>query len=644
MAKMPKDEKLKDLFLECDKECKDQLIEIRAAQDKSLGQYLCKKDFSKKKSWQSKVYTPIGKPAIKKATRMIKRSLIDVENYIDFITPTDNPMKKRQCNLTKRIVKSHLDSDKFLDKFSEATESGFTLCLMILKFWVGNVPRHWTVDPATSDLVTKTLPHLKIKAVNPFNLRFTTDKSIFIEDEWIKLPDLMRLSDANGGPFRKGIINKMAQEDYTKEGRTEEDSDRLKEIGIGDSANKYRKDCLISHYWGPLLDDKGNTIMKNCHFVVGNHKYILLKPEENPFWHGKPPYVVGSPLPVLFRHVGKSLIEDVAGLEDAIVSFINLQIDNLKWITLGINEVDEMALSDVGKTELTELYPGRMVRKRSGYDKPAFAHHEIGTPPEKSMPLLHELQIQHDRDTLVTEYTTALPSSGANTLGEYQGKQTSGAQDFASIARDIERSFLVECADMARDLIVQYLSDFNRYPEITAIFQNEGHALDNMSYNQKRAMIVTDLDIVGRGISIFFDRHDRLNKLGTYVKMLNAMPEQAQLYPEWVEILDRMNEAFAFDRRETLVKTEEGVQKIMASRQQAQQQQMQQAVMMKVQEWQHEAQEWLMEFKAKMAKLQQESIENAKDREQELLLAVLDHIEKQRAENDATNRAGKGTK
>jgi len=608
-------DQLISFFTTCKKECKDAVIGIRKAQDKSLEQYMCRKDWGdKKKAWQSKRYVPIGKPTIKKAVRMIKKALIDAEDYFDFITYGFNEQKKKLCNVSKRVVKAHLNSDGFINKFSDAVESGFSLALMVLKFWVENVEKHWTIDVSTNELVTKTLPHLKVKVVNPYNFHFTADGMIEIEDEWIKLPQLKALSKSNGGPFDDKAIKLMMAGDYSSASLPKDDADRLERLGIRETSNKYRKDVLISHYWGPIIDKDNNVKMENAHFVIGNDKYILLEPQKNPFLHKKSPYVYGSPLPVLFRHIGKSLIEDVAGLEDAIVEFVNAQIDNLHWIMLGINEVDEMALSEVGKTELQELYPGKLIRKRSGYDKTAFNHVELGTSPEKAMPLLQELKLLYERETGVTEYVSSMPSSKQETLGEYQGKRGAAIDDFVSIAKDIETSFLVKCIDRARDLIIQYMSDFELYPDIATIFTEEDITLDELTPTQKKALIVTDLDIVGRGISVFFERLDRLNKLGSYVKFLNAMPEEAQIWPRWDEILKRINDAFAFDRREMMVRTPEEVQQI----KRAQMQQAQQAMM---QELQTQQKEWQVGIQKEVMKLQQDSEERSKDRMLKLLLA-----------------------
>jgi len=587
------------------KEADDAIKNIRTAQDISLAQYMCSKNWGsdKKKKWQSKIYIPLAKSTVKKAVRLVKKALLDSEYYFDFRVASNDEQTKQFANLMRRVLLMHLNADKFINTFSETIESGFVLGEMIMKIWVENVPGHYSIDAARDQYVKKTLPRLRFKAINPYDFHFTPDKRIMIEDEFIKVHDLITLAEKESSKIDKSILNELIKGDYSGGSASSDREERLRKLGIAEHSNHFRNDVLISHVWGPVINAKGKITLDNAHWLVANDKYALTQPEPNPFIHGSAPYIIGSPIPVIFRYLGKGIVEDVAPLEDAIVNYVNLQLDNLKWIMLGINEVDVMSLSDKGKEETKDLYPGKLIEKRTGTEKPAFTHTEIGTPPEKAMSMLQELKQFREMDTNITEYVQSQPGSRTDTLGEYEGKRGSAMQDFASIAADIEQGFMVDCIDMARDLVVQYMYQFEKYPEIKVIFDNAKLNVSALNPAQKRALIVNDLEIAGRGISIFFDRMDKLNKLGAYVKMLNAMPEPAQMFPKWEEILKRVNDAFAFDKREDLVRTIQEVEQLQKQTQQAQQQQMQQQIMIQMQMQQSE---WQKEFKLEQLKIQGE--------------------------------------
>lgn len=578
------DDNVRLFFQDTMHECREETRLIRKVWDVLLQQYLCEKDFSKKKEWQFKVYTPVGKPIIKKAVRLIKKNILTQGDYFDFDSPSKNEERIKRCNLTKRALKVHFDAAKFVDTFSDCLESGFTFGLMVCKMWVGTRCPHFEYD-ITEDGGELSYPErlgLFTRAVNPFNFWFTLDKTICIEDEWMTLPELRKIvdetEDENGEPvYDKKILKKLENEDYGNiKSVKEDDQRRLRELGIDKQHNPYRKEVKLSHFWGPLITKDNKMVHDKVHFVMANDKHLIMKPRENPYWHGKPPYVWGSPLKVLFRHVGKGLTEDVRHIEDAIVDFVNMQLDNLLWQQMGIRVTDQTAFDDLGRGQLRELYPGKLITKRSNFAGNAFEYHELGADPTRAMPILSELKQLHEGDHGVTEYLSAMTPQVRSSATEYQGKRQEAMGDFHAIAMDIERTFLTECVDMGRDLMLQYLADFDNDPSISTIFEEEGVLLDELEDAERRALIVTDVDFVGKGISIFFEREEKLNKLGSYVKMLNALPEQAQWYPVWPKILERFNDAFAFDKRNELVRTEEEVRQMQAQNAQQQQQAFQQ--------------------------------------------------------------------
>ena len=615
-----KHDRIISYFRACKTEVEEETKEIRKIWEKSLDQYLCRKDFGKKQDWQFKTYVPISKPIIKKAVRLIKKIMLGAEDYFDFVTPAKDKEKKKLCNITKRVVKTHLLSAKFIDEFCKSLESSFVMAMHILKFWVAEENEHFGIDADKGEIVYPKKAKLRVKAINPFNFYFTRDNSIQIEDEYVTVPKLKEMVENtfdSAGNYVYDIKNfkKLVRGDYTDSSRIrEEDTKRLERLGLEDHVNSYRKEVLLSHFWGPLIDKKGNVVQENIQMIIANEQYVLLQPRDNPFWHKKSPYVYGSPLGVLFRHIGKGLTEDVMGIEEAVVDFVNLQLDNLLLQVHGADVIDEMAFTQEEKAKAKNLQPGTLLAKRTGYQGSALEHIQLGTDPNKSMPMLQELKQFHEQEHGVTEYVGSQPGAASEKASIYAGKQRSAMGDFQAIAMDIERNFLVECLDRARDLILQYLADFDGSPNISSIFGDEGVTLDGLSEDQKRAMIVSDFDFVGRGISVFFDRMEKIEKLGTYVKMINALPDEAQLYPRWDAILKRIHEAFAFDRAEELVLTDE---EVAHKQKQIAQQQMQQT-MMAVQQWQQEqAQEMekqARDLQMEQMKLMHDAEENQKDR------------------------------
>ena len=71
-------------------------------------------------------------------------------------------------------------------------------------------------------------------------------------------------------------------------------------------------------------------IKKNQVLMIANDKYIIRKMVDNPFNHGKPPYVLSYAMVYPHRGMsGVSLVEPSAKLQYTYNNILNLYMDNL---------------------------------------------------------------------------------------------------------------------------------------------------------------------------------------------------------------------------------------------------------------------------------------------------------------------------
>lgn len=71
---------------------------------------------------------------------------------------------------------------------------------------------------------------------------------------------------------------------------------------------------------------------RNRLITVANRR-VVLRDQENPYWHRKLPFVVGTTLPDLYRIDGFSEVELLAELQAACWEFLNQKIDNTRFIS-----------------------------------------------------------------------------------------------------------------------------------------------------------------------------------------------------------------------------------------------------------------------------------------------------------------------
>jgi hypothetical protein len=155
-----------------------------------------------------------------------------------------------------------------------------------------------------------------------------------------------------------------------------------------------------------------------------------------------------------------------------------------------------------------------------------------------------------------------------------QGRMDALAQ-FEGFATDLERGMFTRCIDKARDLIIQYLIGPMASPNAEEILGQEGLAADQMSEDQKRAMIVSEYDIRARGISVFFEKMKKVNSYTGIYKILNSLPPEAQGWIKFQPLLADLFAVLPIDSPQDVVKTPDEYaadQKKMQEQQQAAQQ------------------------------------------------------------------------
>lgn len=568
-------------------ECRDGIKSIRAIWEKNRSRYMCERDFSKKLDWQFKTNVPMAKPKSKRGANLIITTLLRAGEYFDFDIPSrssNDPayaLLHRRCNITKRWVRAHLDAApcSFIDNFSEALDAGFGYCgEMILKFWVGYVDDSW-FDMPRNEYVQKERLALRCKAIDPWMFDRTQDGAIQIEHQYITLPELWK--GVEKGDFDRKAVDKLMGTDYAPSSKlSEEAKARLARLGLDEAPNLYRKEVAISNFWGPLINKENKVEREHVKFIVANEKHIIGEVEDNPYPDKSTPYIYAPVIKVPFRSHGKALTEDVNAIEDAFNDFLMMQLDNGLWQMLGVTEIDTFSLTSHDKFNFTTLYPGVPIPRRSGSPELGFKRHEMGTDPSKAMPILNELKVLHDSDLGMEFISPNLPAMDIS-VTESSNKRQDAFSNFESIATQIERKFFKRCIDKGRDLLIQFMAEPDSDPKLEEIIGAEGAELANLSPEEKRALIVSEYQMVPRGISMFFERMRKLNAYTGLYKTLNALPDEAKIWIKWERFLPRVFEAIPIDSAEDLLNSPEEVAE--KRKQMAEQQQMMiQAEMQKV--------------------------------------------------------------
>jgi len=525
MAKVKMD--YKEFLDACKNEAIDQRKSIAEIWGECWDMYRNQQDYSKKEAWQSQVCLPEGMGVIRKAQSLIKTPLTG-----DFFNITGG---SKPQDLKERIDELMRSTDvNFVQHIIEAIGSGLVFGIAILKVTHRFVKSTTIeVNPQTGSVeqVVKEKPVPCYEVKDPRTTFFLIDDPtrFMIEEEMYPLSDVLTWADDKAKGYDKKQIKEMAKVDYGTE-PTEEVKERLKDLDIDEATNKYRKQVLIQRYWGDVTNENGEVVDRNCYFEMANGEYLILPPKPNPYWHKKLPFITCSPLRVIFRKTGQSLLEGMRTIQSTMNNIVNMQVDALKYELLGIPEIDTSKV--LNPAELSALVPGRLIRRVPGASLgPAVT---IDRPTSFSNAPIHMLEILRraaQNAHFVTDIVMGLPTVKGEqaTATEITQKGGESTQAFQGLANDFEDYLIVPAIELTTFNILQY-DDFidTANPRLTVY--------KNMNRTQRIAALQGEYKFESRGISSFLEMQQNFQRITGITQMLAKIPYAtlAVRWPKWL--------------------------------------------------------------------------------------------------------------
>ena len=454
---MKKDEKVQ-YILSLKKSSEDASRERRLAWKELWLLFQNKQDYSDKKKWQSQIFIPKISMVIEQATTIVKRAVMSTRKLFKMNLPKE--IKGQiHANKLEDAFKERLEESNFADAFSESVKSAFLLGFGAVKCLWDSGLSYRNVDVTDLFVDPDWVPNAD------------EEPKFFIEYkemDYAKLKAMAKRINAQAGRnvYNMAEINKIKEDyaDHTK------DVERRRRLGLSEYG-KVDKRVQILEYWGDIVE-KGRTgkekLVPNQLCVLANERYVI-RQQDNPFAHGKSPFVTIIPSVYPHRGIsGISLVEPVVRLQYAYNNVMNLAIDNLNF---SVNKMFEYNAANITNPRtLTQMFPGKLVSK-TGTGK---AMEEIRTTQvsQDVFQMLDLIRNEIEKGTAVTEFL--LGTSGkAKTATEAELKTAQAQGLFNTIARDLENNSIKPLIGMGYDLSIQ----FDSFPDINIDFKVGGLSL-----------------------------------------------------------------------------------------------------------------------------------------------------------------------
>jgi len=295
-----------------------------------------------KEDWQAKINIPKVRGVVDKATAGFRKALIRMKRF--YHVESETKLGTESGFFTMSLIDYWLDQLNFIEEFTTGLKAGLITSTIIFKVfprWVTDVQPRFEEKLEKQEIFEmgikvgemlipaqilvdepRTKWKLGFQAVDPFNMWIGPRNNYRIEKVTRDFAYIEEMA-------KQGVYDKEAVK--MLRGRTGQGVDAYQEAirkneHPDNLSSKFSRSVDLYHYWGDLYDEDGSILAHNVTYTMagttansggvgaGSADIVLRSPISNPFFHGKDPYIVGTPYIIPFSTYNRGIVEDIIGI------------------------------------------------------------------------------------------------------------------------------------------------------------------------------------------------------------------------------------------------------------------------------------------------------------------------------------------
>lgn len=441
---------------------------------RNMDAYLGKQDWSLKQDGQSTEFIPKTSVSVESMGNFIKRGLIKFGDY--FSVETDYELNKIITGQQLRAVLMNFLNDlwegnnkttTFPIVISDAIKIGLLNSLIIVKVHGGMAPsrkfgfiRGKPGEEDTLQMEEDETWKLRIDLVQPEDYFPDPTGNGLYEIHSVERDLHEVLAAADEGIYDKSVVDQLIGQDYKKpEDEARDARDKNQDESPPPS---FRKRVVLDEFWGTLLKSDGSVAHRNCVCTVANRRFLIRKPEPNPFWHQLSPFVAEPIVRIPWSVWGKALFDDAVNLNLAMNELFNLILDGGMAAVWGTRQIRLEDLEDPGQVA------GGLKQGMTLAVKQTLPHNArvvelvaTGNVPQDAMQIFEAIDREYNAAVYTNELKLgSLPSKQVRAT-EVVESSNSQAITLDGLTADIERKVIDKVLYLSWMNVLQNADDFD---------------------------------------------------------------------------------------------------------------------------------------------------------------------------------------
>jgi hypothetical protein len=295
----------------------------------------------------------------------------------------------------------------------------------------------------------------------------------------------------------------------------------------------------VMEFWGDFPDPQnGVTIYQNCVATFVDQQWCIRRPEENPYWHQRSPFILFRPMLNPHQIYGYGFLMQGAKLQSELDRLLQVMVDKAH-LSLPMVEADPTAAKnseDFGGDHL-KITPARIFQKKS-VDRPIFTPVDLGRNAmvnEWEVELYRLIMESFTMTTGVNEFVTGQQqTTNRKTKAEVEVRVSASQQNFNDVGQYVEEHALSPLVKMVYQLTLQFEQTLAS-PQVVKLLSDDQQAqqlvarINAMPLPQRWSILDLDAAFRVTGITLQVTRQQRLDRLMNFLKALSADPQMAMV-------------------------------------------------------------------------------------------------------------------
>lgn len=500
--------------------------------------YYGRQDWSHKMEGQSSEVLPKVSGAVEQFSAFVKKAMTQFGDWFAVDVPKASPITAPQARALMKVyleevMVSPSKSQEFSTIITNAVKAGLLESLLIVKI------HGMKVTEQTFEAVGENKDQLKRNTRQVWRPRIDLipSEDYYPDPSGRKLYEIHRVERdlidvqemARQGIYDKDVVDKITQ-DYERE--NDRDARKAAQRNQNESTPPaFRKRVVIDECWGTIIGLDGEVIQENGMCAIANEKYLIRKPEENPFWHGRSPILAVPLIQVPFTVWGRALFDQASSLNQALNELFNLMLDGGIASVWGVRQVRTDWLQDPRQVSngvpqnatlaVNEQVPlnGKVVEQVS-----------TGTVPREALEMFQMADREFQAASLVNDIRLGNLPQRATKATEIVEASNNSSTMVDAFAADLEREFISPALEMIFLNIMQNANDLAADTVVEAMGTDAAFALAHMTAAQRFSLFFGQAKFKAYGVSGTLSKARDFQKMMAIMQAIGTNPMLLQAF------------------------------------------------------------------------------------------------------------------